>query len=82
MSQTKHKKRVSVNTKELLAGIQALTIFYEEKTDAFIDIKEEYGNEHPATIALFEEVNTLGDILNYFSSLVGDQLKNNGERYN
>ena len=84
MSQKKRKqrKRVVVDTKDLLAGIQALTIFYEEKVEAFTAIREQYGEQHPATIAMLEEMDTLGNILNFFTELVGTQLKGEGGNLN
>lgn len=81
MSQ-KRIKNVVVDAKDLLAGIQALTIFYEDKVTTFSMIKEQYGEQDPATIALLEEVTTLSDILNFFTSLAGGQLKRNGEHFN
>lgn len=83
MSQTKNKKQkrhVVVETKDLLAGIQALTIFYEEKVEAFTQIKAQFGDEHPATQAMMDELDTLGNILNFFTGLTGTQLK--GEHFN
>ena len=84
MSQKKNKqrRRVVVDSKDFLAGIQALTIFYEEKVEAFSAIREQYGEQHPATIAMLEEMETLGNILNFFSGLVGTQLKGEGENLN
>lgn len=82
MSQKKIKKRVSVDSKDFLAGIQALNVFYEQKSNDFLVIKQQFGDEHPATLAVFEELNTLGDILNHFSTLVGDQMKGEGENFN
>lgn len=82
MSQVKPKKLTTVNTKDFLAGIQALNIFYEEKTNAFIEFKEQYGENHPVVEQLLEELNTLSDLLNFFSSLAGDQLQNGGDHYN
>lgn len=85
MSRTKTrkvKKNVVVDTKDLLAAIQALTIFYEQKVQAFTAIREEYGEDHPATAALYEEIDTLGNILNFFTGLVGEQVKRDGEHFN
>jgi hypothetical protein len=82
MSQTKIRKRVGIDTKDFLAGIQALTVFYEQKANDFLAIKEQFGEEHPATISVLEELTTLSDILNHFSTLVGDQLKGEGENFN
>ena len=76
MSQKKNKKNVVVDTKDMLAGIQALTVFYEQKVNDFSAIKEQFGEQHPATIQVLEEMTTLSDILNHFSNLVGDQIKN------
>lgn len=82
MSQKKIRKRVTIDTKDFLAGIQALTVYYEQKSVDFLVIKEQFGENHPATISVFEELNTLGDILNHFSTLVGDQIKGEGENFN
>lgn len=82
MSQKKTKKRVIVETNDMLAGIQALTVFYEQKVQAFAAIREEFGDDDPVTMTIFEEVETLGNILNHFSNLVGDQLKGEGESFN
>lgn len=85
MSQTrnkKQKKHVVIDTKDLLGGIQALTIFYEEKVEAFTQIKAQYGDDHPATQAMFDEIETLGNIVNFFTGLTGTQLKGEGEHFN
>ena len=83
MSQKKvsKPKTVIVNRKNLLAAIQALTIFYEDKSNAFLAIKTEFGDEHPATIAMFEELDTLGNILNFITSLMNEKPEGT-ESYN
>lgn len=82
MSQKKSKKQLVVNTKDFLGGIQALNIFYEEKMAAFEAIRQQYGEQHPATIAMLEELDILGNILNFFSGLVQGQVKPEGEHFN
>ena len=76
------KANIVVDTKELLVGIQALTIFYENKMSVYTVVREQYGEDNPATIELLEEVTTLSDILNFFTGLAGDQLKGEGEQFN
>ena len=82
MSQKKSRKNVVVDTKDMLAGIQALTVFYEQKVQDFAAIKEQFGEMHPASVQVFEELTTLGDILSHFSNLVGDQLKDDNGNLN
>lgn len=82
MSQKKARKNVIVDTKDMLAGIQALTVFYEQKVEDFTAIRDQFGDEHPATIQVLEEMTTLGDILNHFSNLVVGQIQGEGEGLN
>lgn len=82
MSQKKTKKRVVIDTEQFLAGVQALNIFYSEKVEAYTQIREQYGDDNPVTLAMYDEIETLGNILNFLSELTGTQLKGEGEHLN
>ena len=82
MSQTKTKKHVVIEIEKFLGGIQALNVFNSEKVEAFTQIREQYGDQHPATLAMLDELDTLSNIINFFSELTGTQIKGEGEHFN
>lgn len=84
MSQKKNKqpKKLSINTKDFLAGTQALNIFYEEKVATLESLKNQLGEDHPAYFTLLEEIDNLANILNFFSSMVNGQVNGEGEHLN
>lgn len=84
MSSNKKKPNVNfvIDKKEFLAGLQALTIYCEDKTNTYIAIRDDLGEDHPATQQLLEEVSTVSDILNYFSTIIKSQNDGSGEHFN
>jgi len=81
MSQKKRKKNVVVDSKEFLAGIQALTIYYERKVQEYTQVKMQLNDER-INESMLEDLEILGDVLNHLTTLVGDQLKNEGDSLN
>ena len=80
MSQKKSKRErhVVIKRKDFLAGIQALTIYYEDRTNVFLSVKQQFGDEHPATIEMFQELTDLGNIVNFLSGLVNEKPPDTG----
>ena len=78
----KRRKKLVVDTKDFLGGIQALNVFYEEKVAAFEANRNQYGDQHPATISMLEEMDMLSNIISFFSGLVEGQVKSEGDILN
>jgi hypothetical protein len=72
----KIRDNLVINKKEFLDGMKALAIFHEEKMNTFIAIRQDLGDEHPATQQMFDEIDNLSNILTYFSSLLKPYNKN------
>lgn len=75
----KASKNIIIKRKEFLAGIQALAIYYEERTNFFISVKQQFGDDHPAVQDLLQELNDLGNIVSFFSDLVNENQPNTGK---
>jgi hypothetical protein len=84
MSQKKLKKRernVVIKRKDFLAGIQALTVYHQDRTNVFLSVKEQFGDQHPATLEMFQEITDLGNILNFLTGLI-NETNSNTETFN
>lgn len=78
----KKKKNFLVNREAFLAGIQGLSIFFQDKTNLYLQVRADLGDEHPASIQLRDELDALESILNFFCDLVKDQNVGNSSSYN
>jgi hypothetical protein len=79
MSSNKRKKKsphIIIKRKDFLAGIQALTVYYEDETNTYVAIRKDLGAEHPATVQLNERIQTLGNIIDFLSDLIKEKTKN------
>jgi hypothetical protein len=81
-SNKKEKNNFLVNRKKFLAGVQALTIFLQDKTNVYLQVRKELGDEHPAVEQMREELDTLESMVNFFSELVRDQNTGDSNHYN
>lgn len=76
------RELLTVDKKNFVAAVQALTIFHQDKTNTYIAIREDLGTEHPATTQLEEELDTLASIISFLSDLIQNQNSSNSGQYN
>lgn len=81
-SNKREKKNFLVDRKSFLAGVRALTIFLQDKTNVYLQVREDLGEEHPAVKEMKEELNMLESMVNFFSELVKDQNVGDKGHYN
>jgi hypothetical protein len=78
----KQPELLTVDKKNFVAAVQALTIFHQDKTDTYIAIRDDLGPEHAATAQLEEELDTLASIISFLSDLIQNQNVKGSQHFN